>query len=99
MAFLSATDRLVVGTGIANIHVRIPSAAETGGRTLNALFQGGSSSASASVTPRSSHGLGGTYTKPLATMASYLDRMAAVSDAIEPGAGRPSGCWPPSAPR
>ncbi|MDT7758189.1 MAG: hypothetical protein QOH27_4087, partial [Mycobacterium sp.] len=38
MAFLSATERLVVGTGIANIHVRIPSAAETGGRTINALF-------------------------------------------------------------
>jgi probable F420-dependent oxidoreductase len=90
MAFLSATDRLVVGTGIANIHVRIPSAAETGGRTLNALFPGRFIlGLGVSHAPLVERGLGGTYTKPLATMASYLERMAAVSDAIEPGAGRP----------
>ncbi|MCP6423727.1 hypothetical protein NL463_30905, partial [Klebsiella pneumoniae] len=33
--------------------------------------------------------MGGTYEKPLATMRSYLERMAAVPDAIEPGVGRP----------
>ena len=36
-AFLAATQRFVVGTGIANIHVRIPTAAEAGARTLTAL--------------------------------------------------------------
>ncbi len=35
------------------------------------------------------HGLGGTYAKPLATMRTYLDRMAAVPEQIEPGVGRP----------
>ena len=49
-----------------------------------------SCSGSASVTPRSSkHGIGGTYAKPLATMRAYLEKMAAVPEAIEPGAGRP----------
>ncbi len=36
-AFLNATERLVVGTGIANIHARDPIAAESGARTLTAL--------------------------------------------------------------
>jgi alkanesulfonate monooxygenase SsuD/methylene tetrahydromethanopterin reductase-like flavin-dependent oxidoreductase (luciferase family) len=39
-AFLTATDRLVVGTGIANIHARDPIASEVGGRTLVALHPG-----------------------------------------------------------
>ncbi|MFS0898633.1 LLM class F420-dependent oxidoreductase [Mycolicibacterium litorale] len=89
-AFLAATDRLVVGTGIANIHVRLPSAAETGGRTLNALhperFVLG---LGVSHAPLVEHAMGGTYAKPLATMRTYLERMAAVSEAIEPGAPRP----------
>ncbi|KUI28573.1 LLM class F420-dependent oxidoreductase [Mycobacterium sp. IS-1742] len=90
-AFLSATDRLVIGTGIANIHIRLPSAAETGGRTLNALhpnrFVLG---LGVSHAPLVEHGMGGTYSKPLATMRSYLEKMAAVSEAIEPGAPRPT---------
>lgn len=89
-AFLSATDRLVVGTGIANIHIRLPSAAETGGRTLNALhpnrFVLG---LGVSHAPLVEHAMGGTYAKPLATMRTYLEKMAAVSEAIEPGAPRP----------
>ncbi len=39
-ALLDATDKLVIGTGIANIHARIPTAAEGGGRTLTALHPG-----------------------------------------------------------
>lgn len=86
-AFLAATDRLVVGTGIANIHVRIPAPAETGARTLAALHPG-----------RFVLGLGvshaffvegnlkGTYAKPLATMRSYLEGMNAVPAEIEEGA-------------
>ncbi|BBY18060.1 LLM class F420-dependent oxidoreductase [Mycolicibacterium litorale] len=89
-AFLAATDRLVVGTGIANIHIRLPSAAETGGRTLNALhpnrFVLG---LGVSHAPLVEHAMGGTYAKPLATMRTYLEKMAAVSEAIEPGAPRP----------
>ncbi|KUI23652.1 LLM class F420-dependent oxidoreductase [Mycobacterium sp. GA-2829] len=90
-AFLAATDRLVVGTGIANIHVRLPSAAETGGRTLNALhperFVLG---LGVSHAPLVEHAMGKTYAKPLATMRDYLEKMASVSDAIEPGAPRPT---------
>ena len=36
-ALLNATEKLVIGTGIANIHARLPMAAEGGGRTLTAL--------------------------------------------------------------
>ncbi|MDT5076968.1 MAG: hypothetical protein QOJ80_1605 [Mycobacterium sp.] len=90
MAFLSATERLVVGTGIANIHVRIPQAAETGGRTINALFpRRFMLGLGVSHGPLVEHGIGGTYSKPLATMRQYLEKMAAVSEAFEPGAPRP----------
>ncbi|CDO23399.1 MULTISPECIES: LLM class F420-dependent oxidoreductase [Mycolicibacterium] len=89
-AFLAATDRLVVGTGIANIHVRVPSAAESGARTLTALYPGRFVlGLGVSHGPLVERGLGGTYDKPLATMRSYLDRMAAVPEQVEPGVGRP----------
>lgn len=89
-AFLAATQRLVVGTGIANIHVRVPSAAETGARTLTALYPGRFVlGLGVSHGPLVEHGLGGVYQKPLATMREYLDRMAAVPEQIEPGVGRP----------
>ncbi|MGV0746196.1 LLM class F420-dependent oxidoreductase [Mycolicibacterium sp. XJ870] len=89
-AFLAATQRLVIGTGIANIHVRVPSAAETGARTLTALYPGRFVlGLGVSHAPLVEHALGGAYRKPLATMRDYLDRMAAVPEQIEPGAGRP----------
>lgn len=89
-AFLAATQRLVVGTGIANIHVRVPSAAETGARTLTALYPGRFVlGLGVSHGPLVEHGLGGVYQKPLATMRDYLDRMASVPEQIEPGVGRP----------
>lgn len=89
-AFLSATERLVVGTGIANIHARAASAAESGGRTLNALFPHRFVlGLGVSHAPLVEHGFGTVYDKPLATMRTYLDKMAAVPEAIEPGAGRP----------
>src|SRR4051794_25800100 len=74
-AFLSATERLVVGTGIANIHVRIAAAAESGGRILNALFpERFVLGLGVSHAPLVEHALGGAYAKPLATMRDYLDR-------------------------
>lgn len=89
-AFLAATERLVVGTGIANIHVRVPTAAETGARTLTALHPGRFVlGLGVSHAPLVEHGLGGVYRKPLETMRDYLDRMAAVPEQIEPGVGRP----------
>jgi probable F420-dependent oxidoreductase len=90
-AFLAATERLVVGTGIANIHARDPIAAESGGRTLTALHPGRFVlGLGVSHAPLVERGRGGTYTKPLATMRDYLERMAAVPEQIEPGAGRPT---------
>ena len=89
-AFLTATERLVVGTGIANIHVRIASAAEVGGRTLNALFpRRFILGLGVSHAPLVEGSIGGSYQKPLATMRSYLETMTAVPDVFEPGAGRP----------
>lgn len=90
-AFLGATERLVVGTGIANIHARDPIAAETGGRTLTALHPGRFVlGLGVSHAPLVERGRGGTYSKPLATMRDYLQRMAAVDASVEPGAGRPA---------
>lgn len=89
-SFLAATERLVVGTGIANIHVRVPSTAEVGGRTLTSLYPGRFIlGLGVSHAPLVENSMGGTYAKPLATMRDYLDKMAAVPEAIEPGSGRP----------
>lgn len=89
-AFLEATERLVVGTGIANIHARIPETAEAAGRTLTALHPGrfvlGLGVSHGPLVRR----FGVDYAKPLATMRSYLDRMAALPEIIEPGSGRPT---------
>ena len=90
-AFLAGTERLVVGTGIANIHARDPIAAESGGRTLTALHPGRFVlGLGVSHAPLVERGRGGTYAKPLATMRDYLERMAAVAEDVEPGAGRPT---------
>ena len=89
-AFLAATERLVVGTGIANIHARIAGTTEGGGRTLNALYPGRFVlGLGVSHGPLVENMLGGTYDKPLATMRGYLDRMAALPAMIEPGSDRP----------
>jgi probable F420-dependent oxidoreductase len=86
-AFLAATDRLVVGTGIANIHFRIPTPAETGARTLSALHPGRFVlGLGVSHAPFVEESMKGTYGKPLATMRTYLERMNAVPAGIEEGA-------------
>lgn len=89
-AFLDATERLVIGTGIANIHARIPETAEGAGRTLTALYPGrfvlGLGVSHGPLVAR----FGVAYDKPLATMRDYLGRMAALPEMIEPGSGRPT---------
>ncbi|WP_018330718.1 TIGR03620 family F420-dependent LLM class oxidoreductase [Actinomycetospora chiangmaiensis] len=86
-AFLNATERLVVGTGIANIHARDPIAAESGARTLTALHPGRFVlGLGVSHAPLVERGRGGTYAKPLATMRDYLQRMDAVPAEVEPDA-------------
>jgi len=90
-SFLQATERLVVGTGIANIHARIAGTMEGAGRTLTALHPGRFVlGLGVSHGPLVTHMLGGTYSKPLTTMRAYLERMAALPEAVEPGSGRPT---------
>jgi probable F420-dependent oxidoreductase len=85
-AFLNATERLVVGTGIANIHVRLPMAAESGARMLTALYPGRFVlGLGVSHAPFVEGSLGGAYRKPLAMMRTYLDGMNLVPAELEPG--------------
>ena len=72
---LSATSRIVVGTGIANIWTRNAVAMSNGARTLGEAYPGrfllgiGVSH----VEQVGPHGL--DYSKPISTMRSYLDQM------------------------
>jgi probable F420-dependent oxidoreductase len=74
---LAAATRIVVASGIANIHARDPMAMANGARTLSEAYPGrfvlgvGVSHAP-SVAVR-----GGTYGRPVETMRAYLDAMAA----------------------
>src|ERR1035437_1449361 len=74
---LAATTRMVVASGIANIHARDPMAMANGAKTLGETSPGrfvlgvGVSHAP-SVAVR-----GGTYGRPVETMRAYLDAMAA----------------------
>jgi len=76
---LDASERLVVGSGIANIHARDGVAMALGGRTLEEAHPGrfvlgiGVSHAP-SVASR-----GGTYGKPIEQMRAYLDAMDGAS--------------------
>lgn len=85
-ALLGATERLVIGTGIANIHVRVPTAAESGARMLTALHPGRFVlGLGVSHAPFVEGSLGGAYRKPLAMMRTYLDGMDSVPADLEPG--------------
>ena len=74
---LAATERLVIASGIANLHARDPMAMANGARALGEAYPGrfvlgiGVSHAS-SVATR-----GGMYGKPVETMRAYLDAMNA----------------------
>ncbi|WP_460999457.1 LLM class F420-dependent oxidoreductase [Streptomonospora sediminis] len=90
-ALLGGTERLVVGTGIANIHARSAAAAEAGARTLGALHPGRFVlGLGVSHAPLVEHSYAGSYSKPLATMREYLATMDAVPPEVEPGARRPA---------
>ncbi|MHA6799851.1 LLM class F420-dependent oxidoreductase [Bounagaea algeriensis] len=90
-AVLGGTERLVVGTGIANIHARSAPASESGARTLGALHPGrfvlGLGVSHAPLVERS---YAGSYSKPLSTMREYLQTMDAVPAEIEPAGPRPA---------
>ncbi|SFD99154.1 probable F420-dependent oxidoreductase, MSMEG_4141 family [Actinopolyspora alba] len=90
-ALLGGTERLVVGTGIANIHARSAPASESGARTLAALHPGRFVlGLGVSHAPLVEHSYAGSYSRPLSTMRDYLRTMDAVPEGIEPGAQRPA---------
>jgi probable F420-dependent oxidoreductase len=79
---LAATQRIVTGTGIANVWARHPAAMQGGAATLGAAYPGrfilGVGISHAPMVDRS----GQAYEKPLAHMIAYLDGMdAAAADA------------------
>ena len=88
---LAATSELVVGTAIASIWARDAMASINGARTLHDA-SGGRFVLGLGVShgPLVENMFGLSYDKPLATMRTYLERMAALPDFIEPGAGRPT---------
>ncbi|PVE13663.1 TIGR03620 family F420-dependent LLM class oxidoreductase [Streptomyces scopuliridis] len=89
-ALLAATQHLVIGTGIANIHLRDAVAAEAGGRALSAMYPGRFVlGLGVSHQPMVEGRLNKIYEKPLATMRNYLERMASVPGHIDQEAGRP----------
>jgi len=85
---LAGSSRMVVATGIANIYARDAAAMASGARTLAEAYPGrfvlgiGVSHAP-SVALR-----GGTYGRPVSTMAAYLDAMDA-ADYVGPEVARP----------
>jgi probable F420-dependent oxidoreductase len=86
---LSATDRIVVATGIANIWVRDATAAANGGATLNEAFAsrfvlGLGVSHAPMVNPR-----GHSYARPIAMMSQYLDALDAHSHHVPAQPYRP----------
>ena len=78
---LAATQRIVTGTGIANVWARHPAAMQGGAATLGAAYPGrfilGVGISHAPMVDRS----GQVYEKPLARMIAYLDGMDAAAAA------------------
>lgn len=74
---LAATERIVTGTGIANVWARHPAAMQGGGATLGAAYPGrfvlGVGVSHAPLVSRS----GQSYERPLSHMRRYLDGMDA----------------------
>lgn len=79
---LSHSQRLVVGSGIANIYARDPAAAAMGHNSLNALYGGrfvmGLGVSHAPIVSLRGH----DYAKPVATMRAYLDGIEAAWQAM-----------------
>ena len=81
---LGQTERLCIGSGIANIYARDAVTSMAGHNTLNSLhgdrFILG---LGVSHIPLVEHGRGHVYTKPVATMRAYLEAMAAAKIGVE----------------
>ncbi|MCC7461635.1 MAG: TIGR03620 family F420-dependent LLM class oxidoreductase [Gammaproteobacteria bacterium] len=79
---LSHSQRLIVGSGIANIYARDPAAAAMGHNSLNVLY-GGRFVLGLGVSHAPIVGLRGhDYARPVATMRAYLDGIEAAWKAL-----------------
>lgn len=88
-ALLAATDRIVVGTAIANIHIRDAVVAEAAARALHAMYPDRFVLGLGVSHPQLVEGmLHLSYGKPLAAMRNYLERMNAVPEYVDQEAGR-----------
>ncbi len=74
---LGASPRMVVATGIASIYARDPQAMVNGARTLAEAYPGRFVLGIGVSHAPSVQARGGTYRRPVETMAAYLDAMAA----------------------
>ncbi|MEY2996098.1 MAG: hypothetical protein RLZZ39_923 [Actinomycetota bacterium] len=73
---LSATDRMILATGIASLHARSPMTMQAGWKTVTEAFPDRFLlGIGVSHQPAVEGFHGGTYDKPLSTMKKYLDAM------------------------
>ncbi|KAA9159469.1 TIGR03620 family F420-dependent LLM class oxidoreductase [Amycolatopsis acidicola] len=72
---LAATERLTIGTGIANLWARPAPTMQAGGRTLAEAFPGRFVLGIGIGHPFQAESLGEQYRKPLTLMKNYLSRM------------------------
>jgi probable F420-dependent oxidoreductase len=80
---LAATDRLVLGTGIANVWGRDAAAMNAGAKTLGEAFPGRFLLGLGVSHQPAVDARGHTYERPLAKMRSYLQEMAGAAYAAE----------------
>lgn len=88
-ALLAATDRIVVGTAIANIHIRDAVVAEAAARALHAMYPDRFVLGLGVSHPQVVEGLLDlSYGKPLTAMRHYLEKMNSVPEYVDQEAGR-----------
>jgi probable F420-dependent oxidoreductase len=73
--WLAATERLAVGSGIANVWARAPEDAQAAGATLAEAYPGRFINGIGIGHPMQADQVGADYATPLATMRTYLARM------------------------
>lgn len=86
---LAATERMVFGTGVANIWARSPQTAHAAAALLAQAYPGRLVLGLGVGYPEQAAAVGREFGRPLATMRDYLDRMAEPPQLPAPGATYP----------
>ena len=87
---LAATERLVLGTAIANIWARSPQTARGAAAQLSEAFPGRFVLGLGGGYPDQATSVGRQYGSPVTTMRNYLDTMAAPAQTTPPEAATPA---------